>query len=248
MILGICACLLIVGLLLRRWRRPRSGTAALSLSVLLLVLAGCGPLPYWLMSGLQSPYALRTDADWAQRNAIVLLGAGTERVSGDDIEPTLFAYGRIDTAAELYRSCHVADRDCKVLVSGGDPQRHGVAEAVVYGKILERLGVPASDQIIEPRSVSTWQNAQFSRPLLDSYQPERTWLVSSGLHLRRSLIYFAHFGIRPEPVRGDFMGATLSVWPSAWNLALTDAALHEYVGAWRYDVYEFTGWNAPRVK
>lgn len=248
MILGICACLLIVGLLLRRWRRPRAGTTLLSLCVLLLVLAACGPLPYGLMSGLQSPYAMRTDADWAQRNAIVLLGAGTERVNGNDIEPTLFAYGRIGVAAELYRSCHDASRDCKVLVSGGDPQRHGVAEAVVYGKVLERLGVPASDQIIESRSASTWQNAQFSRPLLDGYQPERTWLVSSGLHLRRSLMYFAHFGIRPEPVRGDFMGATLSVWPSAWNLALTDAALHEYVGAWRYDVYEFMGWNAPAVK
>lgn len=248
MMLGLCAFLLIVGLLLRRWRWRRTGTVVLSLTVLLLALAACGPLPQWLLSGLQSPYVMRTDADWAQRNAIVVLGAGTQKIGGDDIEPTLFAYGRISVAAELYHACHTANRDCRVLVSGGDPQRHGVAEAVVYGKVLERLGVPASDQIIESRSLSTWQNAQFSRPLLEGYQPERTWLVSSGMHLRRSLIYFAHFGMRPEPVRGDFMEATLSVWPSGWNLALTDAALHEHVGIWRYEVYNLLGWNAPPVK
>jgi uncharacterized SAM-binding protein YcdF (DUF218 family) len=247
MILGMCAVLLIVGLLLRRWRWRRTGASVLWLSVLLLLLAACGPLPRWLLSGLQAPYATRTAADWAQRNAIVLLGAGTER-AGADLEPGLFAYGRISVAAELYRSCHTAERDCKVLISGGDPQKHGIAEAVVYGKELERLGVPASDQIIESKSLSTWQNAQFSRPLLDGYQPERAWLVSSGLHLRRSLIYFAHFGMHPEPVRGDFVAATLDAWPSAWNLALTDAALHEHVGIWRYDVYNVLGWNPPAIK
>lgn len=247
MILAICAIALVVGLLLRRWRWRLVGTTVLSLSVLLWLLAACGPLPRWLLSGLQAPFASHSTVDWAQRNAIVLLSAGTERV-GAELEPSLFAYGRINMAAQLYRSCHTAERDCKVLISGGDPQRHGVAEAIVYGKTLERLGVPVSDQIIEPKSLSTWQNAQFSRPLLEGYQPERVWLVSSGLHLRRGLIYFAHFGMHPEPVRGDVVGATLDIWPSAWNLALTDAALHEYVGVWRYDVYNFMGWNAPAAK
>ncbi|HEX7815020.1 YdcF family protein [Dyella sp.] len=247
MFLSVCLILLLLGALLRRRHRRRAGMLLLCLGWGVLLLAACGPLPAWLLARLQSPYAWRVQGPWAQRNVIILLGAGTDRLDRSSLEPALFAQGRVSMAARLYGACHREGRDCKILISGGDPQHHGQAEAVVYGQVLEQLGIPASDQLIESRSLSTWQNAQFSRPLLVVYRPERTLLVTSGLHLRRSLLYFAHFGIRPEPIRGDSVEASWSVLPLAWNLALTDAALHEYVGAWRYDVYNLLGWNAPRM-
>lgn len=248
MVLGICVILLVLGALLRCWHWRRSGSSLCGIALLILLAASCGPLPNGLLHSLQAPYARQVTPDWGARNAIVLLGAGTERLAPDDIEPAFFAQGRIDVAAELYHACHATGHDCKVLISGGDPQKHGAPEATVYGRILERLGVPASDQIIEAHSANTWQNAQFSRPLLLSYAPDTTVMVTSGIHLRRSLMYFAHFGLHPEPVRGDYIGTLGSWWPQSWNLAVTDAALHEWIGIGRYHLYNALGWNAPRVQ
>jgi uncharacterized SAM-binding protein YcdF (DUF218 family) len=232
------------------WRgRRHLARGLVGLALLLLLLVACGPVPRWLLSHLQDGYASTVSGPWAPRNAIVLLGAGTTRASaGSPLEPPLFAYGRIVQAAALYRDCKASQQQCLVLVSGGDPQHHGTAEAVVYGAVLRRLGVPAGDLQLESRSLNTWQNAQFSRPLLLAYAPQRLLLVSSGIHLRRSLLYFAHFGLQPVPVRGDEINATSPSWPAAWNMALADAALHEYVGIARYYEYNALGWNAPPVR
>lgn len=230
------------------WRGYRRGSVAVVLVALAGTLAvGDGPLPGWMLDRLQTGYIAQPSAPWAARNVILLLGAGTVRDAAGQAEPPLYGYGRIARAAVLYRQCHASGNDCKVLASGGDPLHNGHSEAAVYGDLLLALGVPAADLMLEQRSLSTWQNAQFSRPLLLAYQPQRVLLVSSGLHLRRSLLYFAHFGIRPEPVRGDLVRAVPSWLPQAWNAALFDAALHEYIGLVRYRVYNALGKNAPPV-
>ena len=96
--------------------------------------------------------------------------------------------------------------------------------------------------------MNTWQNAQFSRPLLQAFDPQKLVLVTSAIHLRRSLLYFEHFGLRPQPVRGGDVEAVLSPWPLAWNMALCDAALHEYLGMAQFHLYNALGWNAPPVR
>ncbi len=248
MIFMVLAVLLLVALLAgwRGWRWLSRSFAALAL--LLVLAVGCGPLPMWLLDNLQRPYVPAVSGTWAPRNAIVLLGAGTTRVGGSSaMEPALFAYGRIVQSAMLYRECKASGQQCLLLVSGGDAQHHGEAEAVTYGTVLRRLGVPAEDLLLESRSMSTLQNAQFSRPLLQAYGAQRVLLVSSGIHLRRSLLYFAHFGIMPTPVRGDYAGATLSISPLAGNFMLWDSAVHEYIGIARYRVYNAMGWNAPKM-
>ena len=226
----------------RPWLACGFGGAAL----LLLWAVGCGPVPRWLLARLQQPRAATSQPSWAARNAIVLLGGGTELPeAGGAPQPSILAYGRIVKAAELYRDCKAAGRQCLLLVSGGDSQHHQVAEAVVYGAVLRRLGIPVQDLMLEPRSRSTWQNAQFSRPLLQAYAPQRVFLVTSGFHLRRSLLYFAHFGIHPVPVSGGELRARMSSWPLSWNVAVCDVALHEYAGMVRYHEYDMMGWNVP---
>jgi uncharacterized SAM-binding protein YcdF (DUF218 family) len=244
MVLSVLLVLLLLALLAawRRWRRTAWSLAAVT--VLLFLLAACGPLPRWLLAGLQRPYAVAAPQAWAARNAIVLLGAGTEVAYGGT-QPSLLAWGRIAKAAALYRSCKAAGRECLLLVSGGDSQGHHASEAEVYGGVLRRLGVPAADLQLEARSRNTWQNAQFSRPLLEAWAPRRVVLVSSGAHLRRSLLYFAHFGILAVPADGGDVSPLMSWWPQSWNLALTDLALHEYTGIARYHEYNAMGWNAP---
>lgn len=247
MTLPVFALLLILAALAgwRRWRRL--GWTMVVLAALLFGLVGCGIVPRLLLQQLQAPYALRPALNWSPHNAIVLLTGDSVYIPHDKVEPSMSAYGRITEAAVLYNACRQAPVTCKVLVSGGDPSQMGTTLAASYGAVLRQLGVPAGDLVLEARSNTTWQNGQYSRPLLAALGAPRVWLVSSAWHLRRAVLYFSHFGIAVTPVRADYLRGTIGAWPSASNFVLTDVAVHEYLGIARFYVYNAMGWNAPAL-
>jgi uncharacterized SAM-binding protein YcdF (DUF218 family) len=248
MSLDVLIVLVLLGLVLRALKWQRMAGVTLALAVTLFYVTGCGLLPAWLLRHLQGPYAQRPAIAWAPRNAIVLLGAGTVRTPDGAVESTLFANGRIDEALALYRECKASGNDCKLEVSGGDALHTGRPEATVYGELLQRLGVPAGDLLLEARSMNTWQNAQFSAPLLRACGAQQVVLVSSATHLDRASLYFVHFGIVATPVRGDWLTERMDWWPQSWNFTVADVALHEYVGVWHYKVYEAMGWNVQATR
>jgi uncharacterized SAM-binding protein YcdF (DUF218 family) len=231
------------------WSRRRSLARGMALFTVVLFLASaCGPVPQWLVDNLQDGYSAAPSVRWSARNAIVLLAAGTIRISDSEpLTPTLYANGRIIEAMELYRSCKTADRQCLVLISGGDAQQHGTPESTVYAGVLTRLGVPAQDVQTETSSRNTFENARYSRGPVLVYDPQTLVLVTSGIHLRRSLLDFDHFGMKPLPVGADRQAATFSLWPLASNLQLCDLALHEYVGIAQFHLYEALGLNTMPV-
>jgi uncharacterized SAM-binding protein YcdF (DUF218 family) len=245
-ILPIILLLLLVALIGSRLRWRKTAWAFLILGLAVLVSIGCGPVAGILLHDLQASYSGNAVIHPAHSTAIILLGNGTERFSGADgvsLEPGPLAYGRISKALELYRACKQMNSACMILVSGGDPQHHGASEASVYGALLQRLGVEPADLLLETRSRNTWENARYSADLLKLHPAEQVFLVTSAVHLRRSVLYFARFGVHGQPVRADWVSAGWSVIPSAYNFLVTDLALHEYVGLWRYRVYEAMGWN-----
>jgi len=246
MTLNLFLLLFVIALVLMRFRRALSGGIFMLLAVAWLFFAGCGPLTGMLLGSLQSGFAPDVAA-WGQRNVIILLGAGTVRSGAGAVEPSLYANGRILRAAELYRSCKATGADCKVEVSGGDAAKLKQAEADVYAISLDRLGIPRADLILEAQSMNTFQNAQFSKPLLMAYHADKVVLVSSAVHLKRALLYFAHFAIHGEPVRGDYVTARYDWLPTSENLSFADFAIHEYVGVARYHFYNAMGWNAPKI-
>ena len=242
MVLAFVLVLTLLGacLLARHWRRP--ALACLGLALLTVLACGCGFAPRWLLAHLQKGYATGY-ADWGKRNVVVLLGAGSTRAEGRHVEPALFAHARLLRAVMLYQDCRRRGAQCRIEASGGDAAGLGVPEANLYAQQLQSLGVPATDVLLETRSMNTWQNAQFSAPLLRGFDADRVLLVSSASHLRRASLYFHHFGIPVTPVRADYLPVRLAWLPHAWNLALTDLALHEYLGIARYHVYQALGWN-----
>lgn len=230
----------------RRYWLARSLAA---IAVLLFFGIACGPLTDMALYGLQGSYVMSPPIRWAPRNAIVLLAAGTSRLNeGAPLVPSLFANGRLLEAATLYHRCHAAGQQCVVLVSGGDSQGNGAAESSVYAKVLIGIGLPASDVQTETRSHNTYENAQYSRPLLSIDDPQQLVLVTSGIHLRRGLLMFEHFGMHPLPAAGDVLRGSSSLLPLAFNMALCDAALHEYAGIAQYYVYNILGWNTPWLR
>jgi uncharacterized SAM-binding protein YcdF (DUF218 family) len=237
---------LLIALLAGAWLAGRLGWRRLRKAVFVLAWAGlfavgCGPVPKLLLRAWQSPYAQRPALDWAPSNAIVLLTAGVTYPPGGPLEPGHTAYSRIAETAVLYRDCRAAGSRCTVLVSGGDALSTGEPLALTYTRTLEQLGVPSSDMLLESRSHTTWQNAQFAREPLERLGADRIWLVTSAHHLRRAVFAFRRFGLRVTPVRADYLRGVWSLVPSAYNLYVTDAALHEYVGMALYHWYAWRG-------
>ena len=232
---------------LLQWRKTSYFLSFVLLSS--FVLIGTGSIPRYLLDDLQANYESKPDIQWADNNAIVLLGAGTQSIqSTQGFEPTFFSYGRISETASQYKDCAKSDTKCKVIISGGDAQGNGVTEAEIYEQQLLRLGVPKADIIQEPNSVNTWKNAQLTSDLMKHHQFNNIILVSSGLHIRRSELYFNHFGLEVIPVRSDYMAAQVSWLPLWYNFSVTDFALHEQIGFARYNIYNFMGWNSKREK
>jgi len=237
LLIALLACAWFAGRL--GWRRvQRTGVV---LALLAVFAAGCGLAPKLLLEGWQAPYAQRPALDWAPSNAIVLLTAGVTYPPGGPLEPGHTAYSRIAEAVVLYRGCRAAGAQCTLLVSGGDALSTGEPLSLTYTRTLQQLGVPAADLVLELRSHTTWQNAQFSRAPLERIHADRIWLVTSAHHLRRAMFAFRRFGIEVTPVRADYLRGVWSLLPSAYNLYVTDAALHEYVGMALYHWYAWRG-------
>lgn len=244
MFMIIITVLAVVGGLLKLRKRRLGAYGVWGLDAVLVLAAGCGPLPDQLLQPLQNGFQAEPKPAWQPRAAIIVLGGGMQRVPGSaGVEVPLFAYGRVAKGLELYLQCKRAGKACALLISGGDPEEIGVSEAKVYGDALLRLGVDPSDLVLENRSLNTWQNAQYSAAWLDEHPQDQVILVTSGFHLRRAVLYFEHFGVRALPVRSDFVSARVVPWPLAQNFLLTDLALHEYAGLARTRIYDVLGWN-----
>jgi len=228
-------------------KKIKISAALLVLVALILFCTGYGFPGKQLLNKLQAAYINEEPYQWTARNAIVLLGAGTEKIADHNLVVAgIFSYARIIKAAQVYSECKTTGQQCTVYVSGGDPLRNGTTEAVIYGALLQKLGVPKVDQILERTSRNTWQNALFISDLLkhDNFNAKDTVvLVTGGIQMQRGLLYFSYFGIAAKPSPADYIAIPNSWLPSSYNMMLTDAALHEYVGIWRFHLYNFLGLN-----
>jgi len=208
-------------------------------------IIGCGILPAVLLKKLQLH---SVQPQWKERNAIVLLGSGAVKLPDSHIiKPTVLAYSRIFETTRLYLSCKESGKKCNVIISGGDALATGVPEAVVYKKLLLDVGVNAADIQLETRSMNTYKNAEFTSAIIREDQVNQIILVTSGLHIKRALLYFSHFGVQAIPAPADYIAAFVSFIPSSYNFTLMDMVLHEQMGILRFHIYNYLGWNVKPV-
>ena len=121
-----------------------------------------------LLAYLFPQHVLVVDDGARKADFIVLLGGG--------------AGERPNRAAELFRSGTAP----KILVSGaGDTGGNRL--------LLMNRGVPRSAITLEPNSINTKENAQFSISLLRAAGAKRVVIVTSWYHSRRALKCFRHY-------------------------------------------------------
>lgn len=137
----------------------------------------------------------------------------------------------------------------KILISGGSGSisHPSHREASYVKKYLESIQVPDSNIIIENNSKNTYENAVFTKHILDSMQFKGSvLLVTSSFHMRRSLAIFKKAGyqnITPY-VTNKFTGKRKFEFdycflPNAEAITTFNLIIHEIVG---YITYKLKGY------
>ncbi len=120
---------------------------------------------------------------------------------------------RFFNAFELYKSGKIE----KLLLTGGTGSllNNRKSEAPSVSDFLVKLGVPAEDIIIEGESRNTFENAIFTKKILDKNYPRSNFLlITSASHMRRSKACFDKVGLSYTPFSVDFMSEEQEWYPN----------------------------------
>jgi uncharacterized SAM-binding protein YcdF (DUF218 family) len=245
---GLSIALILLSVLTRRWAAV-SVALALAAAAVLFIFSN-GWVASRLVRGLEWQYVPAGDLPSA--DAIVLLGGATR----PNIQPRSMtemneAGDRITLAANLYRE----GKAPVIVASGGAIDWLGsqTPEAEGMRELLEFMEVPADAIITENKARNTYENATLVREIADERGFNKILLVTSALHMPRSVAIFEKQGFEVIPAPADFQvtesddgGAQATfaarayhVLPEAQYLELSTRALKEYLGS---VVYRLRGW------
>jgi uncharacterized SAM-binding protein YcdF (DUF218 family) len=226
----------------------RRATAARRCLVAALLLLGLPSLPafgFQLLHGLESRYPPVAPESAPSAGAIVLLGGAISPP-----HPPLYwtdlngAVDRIFHAARLWRA---GKAPIVVSSGGGGPYIGGPqTPSEAMADILVELGVARDAIVLEKQSRNTYENALYSKRLLDERGIRDVLVVTSASHMLRALSVFRSLGLHAIPAPTDYEGggAIDYTWPTVWipdagALVGTGMAMKEYLGI---AVYTLRGW------
>jgi uncharacterized SAM-binding protein YcdF (DUF218 family) len=215
-------------------------------------LAGNRWVSYTLARTLEWQYLPSASQQSAQ--AIVVLGGATESMLPPRTAVEVNSAGdRIIHAADLYHD----GKAPIVLLSGGNIAWMESLEnspANDMQQILVKLGVPEKDIILQTKSQNTHEDAQYSAEILKARGLNKILLVTSAMHMPRSVALFEKQGLEVIPAPTDYT-ITADGWqqtfspnfetfltnllPNSSSLGLTTNALKEYIGLL---IYRLQGW------
>lgn len=243
-----CLCLTVaIGLW---WLKSKWTPAAIGAALIILFLSGNAWMSNWLAQSLEWQNIPKTELPTA--DAIVILGGATRSQAYPRPDVDFADAGdRVWYGATLYR----AGKAPKIIVSGGRITwlGDGVPESEDMTNLLTNMGVPKQDIIPEPNSFNTRENAVNVREILQSQNFKTILLVTSAMHMPRSMAIFKRLGINAIAAPTDYRisqleleqpnhqteAAILSLIPNEESLGLTTQAIREYIGIL---VYKMRGW------
>ena len=197
---------------------------------LLLVL----PLDRWAALPLEDWYPALSNPP-AHVDGIIVLGVAMHlAVSSDRATP-----GLNERAERMTAFMALARRypEARLVYTGGTASRDWT-ESDAARLLFRQFGLEQR-VVYEDRSRNTWENALFSRRLLDP-RPGETWvLVTSAVHMPRAMAAFRAAGwpgVLADPVafRTPRRGGLVPGVDISGALALLDEAVHEWIGLLAY--------------
>jgi len=245
------ACLLLVIALVLLWKRPRLSALSIVLALALLLVGGNSWAANQLTRSLE--WQNIPAAELPKAEAIVILGGATR--------PQIYPRPGVDVSEEGDRILYGAQlyREGKapiVILSGGrtlDWQGVSASESADMATLIVNMGVPASAILQDPTSLNTHENAVNVQKILQQRGIKKVLLVTSALHMPRSLKIFQKQGIDAIAAPTDFLVSTeeldsssdtlgyrlLNALPDARNLDRLTRSLKEYIGLF---IYGLRGW------
>lgn len=234
--LSLAIALLLVTFALLVRKRTVAARRCLAVAIALLWLPSTPVLSYHVTRPLEMRYPPVRAEDAASAGAIVLLG-GAIAPPRPPLEwmDLNHSADRIVHAARLWR----AGKAPIVVASGGGlpTSGHPVTPADAMAELLVEWGVPRDAIVLERDSKDTYENALFSKRLLDERGIRRVLVVTSAQHMPRSLAVFRALGFDAIPAGSDYSGGGALDWtnPIAWipdagALRATASGLKEYLG------------------
>jgi uncharacterized SAM-binding protein YcdF (DUF218 family) len=229
----------VIGLLLLWFtKRQRVGKIFVSLGVFSLLIFSYTATSNQLLRPLENKYD-RSNTQLESRvpsenmgsiKFIVVLGGG--HISDSNL-PITSQIGE-DTLVRLIEGIRLYRKyaGVKLVLSGGtgfDP----VPNAHIMANLAKELGVNEKDILIESKSKDTIDEVNFIKPIVNN---EKFILVTSALHMPRSMAMFRKLGMNPIPaptghkVKDSQTLNPLLFIPNAGDLLKSEAGLHEYLG------------------
>jgi len=228
--------LLLVALLL--WNRRKLAITLVALSTVTLLIFSLPITSNRLAVLLEKHPAIAPEKLPALKaDAIVVLGGGLISYTDEYQNSSLSnaAIMRLRYAAFVQRQTRLP-----VLTSGtGKPGR--ISEAETMRRILaSEYGI--TEVHAETSSKTTLQNAIFSGRILKQNNMQRIFLVTSSLHMNRSVALFRKQGVDVIPAPTDLFSNHEIDWryyiPSGDGLNDTRYVLHEYLGLLWYKLQD----------
>lgn len=240
---SLCMILLIASVILRRWKR--TSLACLLTGLGILLIGGNG----WLIG------ALTRDLEWRylppnpvpQADAILVLSGG--------IHPPLYprptielgeAGDRLIYGAQLFKE----GKAPRIVCTGGAWTTYRPVSEVMQ-EFLCSMGVPKESIMIETASGNTREHARNLYPMLREKEMNRILLVTSAMHMPRSMGVFQKLcpGIEfipaptdfrvTEPIPRPWYYRLYGFIPTPKHLLDFSEVAHEYLGM---VYYRLRGW------
>lgn len=233
--------LLIVSLIIKNKRLSR---CLIILSVVLFYLLSNHYLVDVFLRGWEYPVK-NLPADSSYYDVGIVLGGGIITYNEDD-KRLIFrsSADRGLQALQLYKQGRIR----KILITAGPGSLiyQDKFESAYYRDFLISIGVPAGDIISDSLANNTRQNAVNSKEILDKLYPNGKFLlITSALHMRRSLGCYKKVGLKVTPYAvgrlstSPYHNIEYLFIPDLEALQYWSFMTHEWVG---YLIYKVTGY------
>jgi uncharacterized SAM-binding protein YcdF (DUF218 family) len=208
-------------------RKPRFKRGSLIVSLIILLIF-TNPFVIHIALKMWEPAPVTIETLPVYDVGILLGGFARYLPESGNIELT-DAGDRLWQTVSLYRRGKIR----KILISGGGAEV-AKSEAGTVRDVLVAMGIPEGDVLVETKSRNTHENAVFSAALIES--DARCILITSALHMQRSLGCFRKAGLTPDAFPAEHITRRDHVYWAEWlrpepaAFKYWDRIVNEWVG------------------
>jgi uncharacterized SAM-binding protein YcdF (DUF218 family) len=230
--------LLLVGAALLFTRYWKAGRWLVATSAILFLVGGLSPLSTWMTLPLEQRFE-RTNLSGPDIDGIIVLGGAEDArvAAGRHVHAVNETAERITEAAALALRYPRA----KLVFTSGAIRYRGerITGADAADQIFRDLGIGADRLVPESASHNTWENAVYTKALVQPQPGQRWLLVTSAHHMPRAMGVFRKVGFPVEPWPVDYRTASsrdryLMFEAPSEGLRRLELAFHEWFGLITY--------------